>query len=48
MKCENCGLDLTGTTLFKKHGNAAVILCLVCSTEETCNKRKRMKKKEFT
>lgn len=39
IKCDNCGIDLTGTTLFKKY-NAAT-LCLVCSTMEICNKRKR-------
>jgi hypothetical protein len=29
MKCDNCGLDLTGTRLFERVGTA--ILCLPCS-----------------
>jgi hypothetical protein len=29
MKCDNCGLDLSGTRLFERVGTA--ILCLPCS-----------------
>lgn len=44
MKCDNCHIDLTGTTLFNKYGNAGIILCLVCSAIDTCNKIKSKKR----
>lgn len=41
--CDNCGIDLTGTTLFERHGSAT--LCLVCSTMEIYLKGRRRKRK---
>lgn len=42
MKCDNCGFDLTGTTLFERKNS--VILCLPCSVVDEHTKKKRLKK----
>jgi hypothetical protein len=36
LKCENCGIDLSGTTLFENKG--AAVLCLPCSVIDDHNK----------